>query len=242
MRLIVTCLVAVFLTACSNKVDHWGIDMHKKMQTYGPEAKKQLEPYFAEAHLHYPPKKIALLAFKDTNELQLWGTDDDTWHYIKTYPILAASGHLGPKLSSGDYQVPEGVYHIKGFNPDSRFTLSMQINYPNEFDKEQAEKEGRTNLGDDIFIHGKSSSTGCLAIGDEPIEELFVLARLVGQNNVDVIISPKDLQDNRVALDEKSPSWLGVLYQKIGEALKPFQRKAASESIRAEKQGVEHIA
>ena len=121
-------------------------------------------------------------------------------------------------------------------------SLQKGMEAKNSEHKEQAEKEGRTNLGDDIFIHGKSSSTGCLAIGDEPIEELFVLARLVGQNNVDVIISPKDLQDNRVALDEKSPSWLGVLYQKIGEALKPFQRKAASESIRAEKQGVEHIA
>jgi L,D-transpeptidase catalytic domain len=233
MRVIVTCLIAAFLTGCTSKADHWAMDMNKKMQIYGPKAKEKLEPYFAEVHVHYPPKKIALLAFKDTNQLQLWGADDDTWHYIKTYPILAASGHLGPKLSSGDYQVPEGVYHIKGFNPDSRFTLSMQINYPNEFDKEQAQKEGRSNLGDNIFIHGKSSSIGCLAIGDEPIEELFVLARLVGQNNIDVIISPKDFQHHPLLLSDESPSWLGILYQKISLALRPFQHKENLQAVSA---------
>jgi murein L,D-transpeptidase YafK len=218
-------LAAGLLTACSSGSDHWAKEMQKKMKIYGPQAKEQLQPYFAKVHVHYPPQKIALLAFKNTNQLQLWGSDDDTWHYIKTYPILAASGHLGPKLSEGDRQVPEGVYKITGFNPDSQFTLSMQINYPNEFDKEQAKKDGRNNLGKNIFIHGKSSSMGCLAMGDEPIEELFVLARLVGQKNIDVIISPGNLNDKNLLLSEKLPSGWDMLYRKISDALLPFSFK-----------------
>jgi hypothetical protein len=37
-------------------------------------------------------------------------------------------------------------------------------------------KDGRKNLGSNIMIHGKNCSVGCLAMGDEAAEELFVLA------------------------------------------------------------------
>jgi len=42
-----------------------------------------------------------------------------------------ASGKLGPKRQQGDMQIPEGFYHISGFNPASNFYLSLRINYPN---------------------------------------------------------------------------------------------------------------
>ena len=73
-------------------------------------------------------------------------------------------------------------------------TLSMKINYPNTFDKAQARRERRDNLGGDIFIHGNHLSVGCLAIGDDAIEELFSLSYAVGLRNIKVIIAPNDLR------------------------------------------------
>jgi hypothetical protein len=209
--------------------------MHKKMHTYGPLAKHQLEPLFAKANVHYPGKKLTLLVFKKSHRLQLWASEDNHWRYIKTYPILAASGHLGPKLLAGDRQVPEGIYKIHAFNPNSRFTLSMQLNYPNQFDRMQAEREGRTNLGKDIFIHGKDSSVGCLAIGDEAIEELFVLSRLVGKHHIDVIIAPQDFHDSRFVVAKQGPSWTGSLYEKIKAAMHPFRRPHLVQTLRPAK-------
>lgn len=74
--------------------------------------------------------------------------------HIKSYPILAASGSIGPKLRESDMQVPEGVYQIESLNPNSQFHLSLRVNYPNEFDREQARIDGRAQLGGDIMIHG----------------------------------------------------------------------------------------
>ena len=48
----------------------------------------------------------------------------------------------------------------------------MMINYPNNFDRLQAIKDGRRNLGGSIFLHGKSMSVGCLAVGDKAIDQL----------------------------------------------------------------------
>src|SRR5204863_8498878 len=63
--------------------------------------------------------------------------------------------------------ISEGIYPIESLNPNSRFHLSLRIGYPNAFDRAQAAKEKRTNLGGDIMIHGNSVSIGCLAMGED---------------------------------------------------------------------------
>ena len=45
------------------------------------------------------------------------------------------SGTTGPKRAEGDYQVPEGFYYINEFNPNSKYHLSLGLNYPNASDK-----------------------------------------------------------------------------------------------------------
>jgi murein L,D-transpeptidase YafK len=112
--------------------------------------------------------------------------------FIHSYSVLAASGHNGPKLREGDRQVPEGFYRITSLNPNSSYHLSIKLNYPNAFDQQHADEEGRDHLGGDIFIHGKAASIGCLAMGDPAIEELFVMVEKVGRSNVQVIIAPHD--------------------------------------------------
>jgi len=131
----------------------------------------------------------------DANVLDLFaGTSHDTLHYIKSYPIHAASGDLGPKRREGDRQVPEGLYRIDSLNPNSRFHLSMRVDYPNADDRRIAQLQNRTDLGGDIFIHGGAASIGCVAVGDPAIEELFTLAADIGIENSEVILAPLDLR------------------------------------------------
>ncbi len=94
---------------------------------YGPEARKRLEPHFRRAGVAYPPKEIAFLVFKREKRFALWARSGAGWRFIRDYPILAASGHAGPKLRQGDSQVPEGVYRIEHLNPNSSYHLSMKV-------------------------------------------------------------------------------------------------------------------
>jgi hypothetical protein len=192
------------------------------LRIYGPNARLRLAPHFKRAGVAYPPKRIALLAFKKERRLALWAGDAKSWRFVRAYPILAASGHAGPKLMQGDFQVPEGLYRIEYLNPASSYHLSMKVGYPNAFDRAQAARDGRTNLGGDIFIHGKNVSIGCIAIGDPAIEELFTVAEDVGPRNIKVIIAPNDLRVAGAPLREDAPLWIAGLYRTIAAALVEF--------------------
>lgn len=189
---------------------------------YGPVAGARLTPHFDRAHVVFPPREIALLVFKNERRVALWARANGEWRYIRAYPILAASGHAGPKLLQGDRQVPEGIYRIESLNPNSSYHLSMRVSYPNEFDRRMASREGRTQLGGDIYIHGKNVSIGCIALGDRAIEELFTLVAQTGHRNVRVIIAPNDLRVAGPLLHEDAPLWVAQLYQPIRTALEPF--------------------
>jgi murein L,D-transpeptidase YafK len=129
--------------------------------------------------------------FKESGELEVWAADDDgPMRLLKTFPILAQPGNPGPKHREGDLQVPEGVYRIAVFNPESRFHLSLGLNYPNEADRSRVDSR---KPGGDIYIHGSAVSIGCLAMGDEAIEQIFLLAYDVkdgGQRELPVHIFP----------------------------------------------------
>lgn len=186
------------------------------LSTFSPYALVRLKPYFVKAAVSYPPKEVALLAFKDERRLELWARENGRFFFIRSYRILAASGTTGPKLRRGDEQVPEGIYSITQLNPNSQYHLSLKIGYPNKYDLAHAERDGRKNLGGDIYIHGKNVSVGCLAVGDSIIEELFMLVGMIGAQNVRVIISPSDpRKGNLYPRGPSSPSWVPELYKQI---------------------------
>jgi murein L,D-transpeptidase YafK len=137
----------------------------------------QLKQIFASKNVNFPPQDIFIRSFKFDKKMELWakGTDSSTFKWIKTYDICEVSGYLGPKRQQGDYQIPEGVYHMEQFNPVSSYHLSMKINYPNEADRLLG-KSGK--LGGDIYIHGDCVTIGCIPIEDEPIKELYWLSVL----------------------------------------------------------------
>ena len=96
----------------------------------------------------------------------------------------------------------------------------MRVSYPNHEDVARAKKEKRTNLGGDIMIHGNQVSVGCLAIGDDAIEELFILVNDTGRENVDIILAPVDLSTKPSGVDFKlQPKWLPALYRRLKKSL-----------------------
>jgi L,D-transpeptidase catalytic domain len=193
------------------------------MQDYSAYAtrKLNLDLYFAKAKVSYPPREVIFIALKQEKRLELWARDSGEFRFIRDYYIQAASGVAGPKLRQGDRQVPEGIYRIVELNPNSHYHLSMKLNYPNEFDLLHARQEGRTAPGSDILIHGKAVSIGCLAMGDEAIEELFVLTEHVGVENVKVVIAPHDPRAYPLKADSKAlPAWTPELYAIISREIK----------------------
>lgn len=203
---------------------NWDKAIDNAITRYGLRTEPELKRFFSQSHVNYPPKEVALLAFKKERQLELWAKDDNsTWRFIHNYPLTAYSGQLGPKLRESDGQIPEGVYRLVTFNPFSAMHLSMMIDYPNHFDKLQAIKDGRKHLGNNIFLHGKSLSVGCLAVGDRAIDQLFLLARRVGLNHTRVIIAPNDLRNSKPATSNfAQPRWLPELYKQISSALTQF--------------------
>lgn len=192
-------------------------------QEFASRVESSLKPVFKKIGLSYPPQKIALLFFKQEKKMELWIKTEIKWVFAKEYQIKAASGIAGPKLKEGDFQVPEGIYKIELLNPNSSYHVSMKINYPNEFDLTHAKADGRQNLGGDIYIHGKALSIGCLAMGDEAAEDLFIITNLVGIQNVKVIIAPYDSRPKNLLIKSNSQlKWLPKLYAEISQELKSF--------------------
>jgi hypothetical protein len=187
-----------------------------RLNECGQAARARLAPFFGAAAVPYPPGSLVLLGLKDSKTLQVCASGPQgPLRLIRSYPILAASGQSGPKLREGDRQVPEGIYRIESLNPNSRYHLSLRIGYPNEFDRAMARLDGRRALGGDIMIHGSDASVGCLAMGDEAAEDLFVLAADTGVDRIKVVLAPGDLRKSAAPAGPHLPSWAGRLYEHI---------------------------
>ena len=228
-RPLVVALGAILaLAGCSAVVRRGGAPGEQaiadRVAEYGPAARARLAPFFAAAGIRYPPERFVLLGFKLERELHLLASGPGReLTFIRSYPIEGMSGTLGPKLREGDGQVPEGIYSIVYLNPDSVAHLSLALSYPNDYDRARAAEDGRDMLGGDIMIHGGSMSSGCLAIGDEAAEELFVLAAEAGWEGTVVVLSPVDFRRNILPADYRpQPAWVEDLYVRLRTALDDF--------------------
>ncbi|MGC6426191.1 MAG: L,D-transpeptidase family protein [Akkermansiaceae bacterium] len=174
-----------------------------------------------KSHLGAP---VFIRAFKEERELEVWVQEDDqkTFTLLRTYPIAAASGNLGPKLAEGDRQVPEGFYHVppRMMNPRSRFHLAFNIGYPNEFDR------SHNRTGSFIMVHGSDVSIGCLAMTDEKIEEIYTLcdrAHKNGQKFFRVHIFPFRMSEEKMTAHAES-EWLDF-WKNLREGYLHFEEK-----------------
>lgn len=117
----------------------------------------------------------------------------------KSYTIGIGKNEQGHKETEGDLRTPEGDYKIIVKNPNSKFHLSLGLNYPNAQDAKIGLDAGRidqatyesickahktnghipwkTTLGGEVFIHGdyenKTWSEGCIRMTNADVEELY---------------------------------------------------------------------
>jgi murein L,D-transpeptidase YafK len=158
---------------------------------------------------------IILRIFKEEAELEVW-KQDVTGHFqiVKTYPICRWSGDLGPKLHEGDRQTPEGFYTITPnlMNPNSNWYLAINTGFPNTFDK------ANNRDGTFLMIHGDCSSSGCFAMTDEQISEIYGLARdsLVGRPAFQVQSYPFRMTPANLARHRTNPNLAFWKMLKIG--------------------------
>lgn len=224
MKLLVAFLISMVAAARAHATSK---TVEDRVAEFGDVVRARLAPRFEAAGVSYPPRQLTFIGIKDERVLEVHAAGaDGAFRFVCSYPVLGASGVLGPKLKEGDRQVPEGVYRVPELNPNSDFHLSIRLNYPNEFEQAQAAREARTNLGGDIMIHGDSRSRGCLAMGDPAAEDLFVLSALTGIENITVILTPVDFREGRSAeLQGGTPAWTPELYERLKRELARYPRR-----------------
>lgn len=150
---------------------------------------------------------IFVRIFKEESELEVWKQrDDGRFYHFKTYPICNWSGELGPKVSQGDKQAPEGFYTIsqQQMNPNSQLHLSFNLGYPNAYDR------AHKRTGEFLMVHGKCKSAGCYAMTDALMEEIYGLAReafIGGQETFEVHAFPFRMTDAKMKDHKQSPHY-----------------------------------
>jgi murein L,D-transpeptidase YafK len=105
---------------------------------------------------------------------------------FREFRVVLGPKPRGHKLEYGDERTPEGEYTLDRKNDNSAFYKSIRISYPNEFDRERAEKAGM-DPGGAIMIHGQPKqkqwpedvaqtfnwTNGCIAVTDGQMDEIW---------------------------------------------------------------------
>ena len=127
------------------------------------------------------PEVTRIVVFKEERRMYLMHHDVA----LRGFDMALGFAPTGHKLTEGDGRTPEGRYRIDRRNPDSRFHLSIGIDYPRPRDVERARLSGKAP-GGDIFIHGapkKGRSAdgdwtwGCIAVTNREMEDIYAMVR-----------------------------------------------------------------
>lgn len=126
---------------------------------------------------------VFIRVFKAESELEIWMQKGERFEHFATYPICHWSGTLGPKVSEGDKQSPEGVYTVtqRQLHMIGRHPRSLNLGFPNALDRQFQ------RTGSYILIHGGCGSVGCFAMTNPVIEEIFSLAQAALKNGQEAI-------------------------------------------------------
>jgi hypothetical protein len=196
----------------------WPRGVDAVLREHEPAVRARYEPVLHAVGREWPPEKLVLVAFKQELRLEAWDEAPEIPIRIASWPILAASG-AGHKLRRSDGQVPEGLYELTTLNPDSLYHLSVRVDYPNADDRAHAVA---ADLGDDIYVHGMDVSIGCLAIGNDAIEEVFTLAARAKSRRI--VISPVDFRTGATPPDP-GHDFLRARYAELASELVRFPRE-----------------
>jgi len=147
---------------------------------------------------------VLIRIFKREFELEVWLKRDGRFRRFATYPVCRWSGRLGPKITQGDKQAPEGFYTVdaRALNPASRWHRSFNLGFPNLFDR------AHHRTGTYLMVHGGCSSVGCYAMTNPVIDELWRLVTAAlkgGQKAFQVQVFPFRMTDLSLARRASSP-------------------------------------
>jgi len=158
---------------------------------------------------------------KSESVMEVWKqTNSGKYALLTTFKICAYSGGFGPKVIEGDRQAPEGFYDITPalMNPNSNYYLAFNTGFPNKFDKSY----GRT--GANLMVHGDCSSSGCYAMTDKEIAQIFVLVREAfkgGSKAVQLEIFPFRMTPDNLAKQNGNPNM--AFWQNIKRGYDSFE-------------------
>mgnify|MGYP002651730834 CR=1 FL=1 len=108
---------------------------------------------------------------------------------IKSYNVGLGNEPRGHKQFSGDGKTPEGIFKVDRLNDQSKFHLSLGLNYPRPQDRKRAKAAG-VDPGGDIMIHGQPNqvpegyrvkgdwTAGCIAVTNAEVAEIFAHAKI----------------------------------------------------------------
>lgn len=116
-----------------------------------------------------------IVVYKHQRVMEIYGEGK----LIKKWPISLGFSPRGHKIIQGDGRTPEGFYKIGYKNSNSRFYLSLGLNYPRPVDQQRADALD-IEAGGHIMIHGQGNSPrkgdwteGCIALNNQQIAELW---------------------------------------------------------------------
>jgi len=154
-----------------------------------------------------PADPVLVRIFKQESELEIWKRDSTgKYALMNTYPMCRWSGQLGPKKFEGDRQAPEGFYTVSSgrLNPSSQYYLSFDLGYPNSLER----AKGYT--GSALMVHGACSSSGCFAISDNHVAEVYAVVREAlrgGQQAFQVQSYPFRMTPENLAAHNNNPNF-----------------------------------
>lgn len=198
MRIAAVVAIGSGLAACTSM----GLDSVKKDP---PKLSSKMMAQMSAKSMR-PESPVLVRIFKQESELEVWKIDK-TGNYalLKTYPMCRWSGKLGPKTKTGDRQAPEGFYHVSAgmLNPNSQYYVSFNLGYPNRLESAL----GYT--GEALMVHGACSSSGCYAMTDQQVGEIYaVVARALqgGQDRFQVQAYPFRMSARNMVADRDDPN------------------------------------
>jgi murein L,D-transpeptidase YafK len=200
------------------------------------EKENLIKELFKSKKIEYPAK-VFIRVFKLEAKLELWALKDNKYELVKRYPICASSGEIGPKRQQGDYQVPEGFYHINHFNPYSSYYLSLGVSYPNKLDKIHKTKN---DAGGAIYIHGDCVTIGCMPLTNDIIKEVYVIlvdSRNSKQTNIPVSIFPCDMDKDSCKKEMKKYPKNEKFWENIKEGYDYFEKNRTLPKVIIDKKG-----
>lgn len=110
---------------------------------------------------------------------------------IAEYPIRLGLNPEGHKLYEGDFRTPEGRYFLSRRNPRSDYFLSIEVSYPNSWDRHRAHGHGKAP-GGSIMIHGHPNvprkpadyyarndwTDGCIAVSNSDMVDIWLRTKV----------------------------------------------------------------